>query len=107
MPPPAHPGVRFPPPLLFVLGFLVGWLVHHARPLPLFGASARPTVVLLGWLCIVLWVGLSAWALVTFRRARTAIIPNRPATRLVTHGPYRHGDTARRAILGGCLRGRV
>ena len=88
-PPPAHPGVRFPPPLLFVVAFLVGWLTHRTHPLPLFAAAARPVVVLLGWLCIVLWGGLSGWALATFHRARTAIIPNRPATRLVMHGPYR------------------
>nr|WP_242468660.1 isoprenylcysteine carboxylmethyltransferase family protein [Rhodovibrio salinarum] len=33
-------------------------------------------------------VGLALWALLTFRRADTAIEPWEPARNLVTHGPY-------------------
>jgi protein-S-isoprenylcysteine O-methyltransferase Ste14 len=32
---------------------------------------------------------LAVWALATFRAAGTAISPNRPASTLVTHGPFR------------------
>ena len=86
--PPANAGVRFPPPTLFVLGFLIGWLLHRVRALPILPPSTAARepigVALLG-------VGLAVmlWALVTFVVARTAVIPNRPATRLVTSGPYR------------------
>ena len=89
MPPPPHPGVRFPPPLLFVLGLGAGWLLHRARPLLLLPADFRAVGVVLGWTGILLWAGLTGWAMATFRRARTAIFPNRPATGVVREGPYR------------------
>ena len=42
-----------------------------------------------GWLMIVLGLGLMLWALITFKHHRTAVIPNRPASLVVTDGPYR------------------
>ena len=89
MPPPPHPGVHFPPPLLFVLGLGVGWLLHRAWPLLLLPAGYRAAGLVLGWTGVLLWAGLTAWAMATFRRARTAIFPNRPATGVVREGPYR------------------
>lgn len=88
-PAPAHPGVRYPPPLLFVFGLGAGWLLHRAYPLPLLGADARTAGVVLGWGGVLLWAVLTVSAVSSFRRARTAIIPNRPATMLVLGGPYR------------------
>lgn len=44
---------------------------------------------MLGWALVVGGLGLMAWAGVTFARARTAIIPVRPARVLVRGGPYR------------------
>ena len=35
-------------------------------------------------------VALMLTGIITFRRARTAVYPNRPAKRLVTHGVYAH-----------------
>jgi protein-S-isoprenylcysteine O-methyltransferase Ste14 len=88
-PPPSGPDVRYPPPLLFVLGVLVGWLLHRAFPLPLIGPTARSTAALVGWLLVALGGGLSVWGLVTFRGAGTSVRPNQPASTLVTHGPFR------------------
>jgi protein-S-isoprenylcysteine O-methyltransferase Ste14 len=82
------PAVRYPPPLLFVLGIVVGWLLDGTLPLPLASPGTR-WARLVGWLLVALGAGLAAWALTTFRRARTTFIPNRPASMLVTHGPYR------------------
>jgi protein-S-isoprenylcysteine O-methyltransferase Ste14 len=85
----SNAGVRFPPPLLFVLGMLAGWVLDrywHALPLsPFVGSALAP----FGFAAIALGVGLAAWGALTFRRARTAIIPHRSASLLVTHGPYR------------------
>jgi protein-S-isoprenylcysteine O-methyltransferase Ste14 len=83
-----HPGVRFPPPLLFVLGLGVGWLLHTRWPLPIGRSSEAPRDALAA-LCLAVWLGLFLWALATFRRARTTMIPNRPASSFVTDGPYR------------------
>lgn len=88
-PPPPGPGVRYPPPLLFVLGIVAGWLLYRAFPLPLIGRPARSAGALAGWLLVALGAGLSVWAVATFRGARTTISPNRPASTLVTHGPFR------------------
>ncbi len=86
----AHPGVRFPPPALFALGFGAGWLLHGTNPIPLLGGAERPVVAtVVGGSSILLGAMLIVWAIVSFRRARTGIIPNRPATMLVLDGPYR------------------
>ena len=85
----SNAGVRFPPPFLFVVGFVVGWALDRywrALPLSRFAGSAR---VPFGWAALAVGVILAAWGVVTFKRANTAIVPHVGASRLVTHGPYR------------------
>lgn len=82
-----HAGVRFPPPLLFVGGFLLGWLLHRWYPLSMPGGRGALSSGL-GWLVVALGFGLMLWALATFRHHRTAVIPDRPASLVVTDGPY-------------------
>jgi protein-S-isoprenylcysteine O-methyltransferase Ste14 len=85
----SNAGVRFPPPFLFVIGFLVGWAIdRYLRALPLsrFAGLALRTF---GWAALAVGVALMGWGFVTFKRAKTAIHPHRSASRLVTHGPYR------------------
>lgn len=86
---PRHPGVHFPPPFLFVFPLGAGILLHQWLPLPLMAMRWKVVGVLAGWMLIGVWAGLSAWAVALFLRQRTSMIPNRPATRLVTWGPYR------------------
>jgi protein-S-isoprenylcysteine O-methyltransferase Ste14 len=85
----ANAGVRFPPPFLFVIGLLVGWAVNrywHPFPLSGFAGSALKTF---GFAALALGVLLMVWGVVTFRGAKTAIIPHHSASKLVTDGPYR------------------
>ena len=84
-----HPGVKFPPPLLFVAAFLAGWLLHRRWPQFLLADQWSTAREAGGVLLVVAGVSLMLWALVTFRRHRTAIYPNRPASRIVRDGPYR------------------
>lgn len=86
---PAHPGVPFPPPLLFVLGLLGGLLLHRAVPVALVPGGPAPVGVAAAWALVGAGVVLLAWAMGTFARARTAIIPNQPASQVVSRGPYR------------------
>lgn len=87
--PPSSPGVRFPPPLLFVAGFVLGLLLERVERVRLIGGDApRAVGVIGGWAAIAAGLGVMLWALLTFTRARTAVFPNRPATRVVTSGPY-------------------
>lgn len=80
-------GVRFPPPLMFALGLVVGWIIQRTWPLPLPGSWGviRP---ILAAVLIVAWFALMLWAFASFRKAHTAIIPHRPAKSIVTYGPY-------------------
>ena len=85
----SNPGVRFPPPFIFIIGFLAGWgLDRYVIGLPLTYPSPR---ILLGVGVSLVAVGvvLSACGIVTFRIARTSVIPHHSASRLVTVGPYR------------------
>lgn len=85
----ANAGVRFPPPFLFIIGFLAGWALHHYwRALPLSG-FAGSALKPFGWAALALGVALAAWGMATFRRAKTAIVPHHSASQLVKHGPYR------------------
>jgi protein-S-isoprenylcysteine O-methyltransferase Ste14 len=88
---PAHPGVRFPPPLLFAAGLLTGLALDRwVFTIPIVGGeSDRAPLTLLGWLVLVAGVAFAAWGMITFRRARTAIVPFRPARTVVASGPYR------------------
>ena len=85
----SNAGVRFPPPFLFVIGFLVGWALdryYHALPLSRFAGSALKPF---GLAALALGVVLAGWGVMTFRRAKTAIVPHKSASQLVTDGPYR------------------
>lgn len=83
------PGVPVPPPLLFVLGFLVGLLADGVVPVAVLGAGRRSLAVPLGWGSVAAGLGLMFWGIATFAAARTAVMPHLPARRLVTSGPYR------------------
>jgi protein-S-isoprenylcysteine O-methyltransferase Ste14 len=88
--PPAHAGVRFPPPLIYLIGFLVGLLLDRVAGFRAEALGPAGVRVPLGWLLVAGWAGLAAAAIGNFRRAGTPIIPHRPATALVTRGPYRY-----------------
>ena len=92
------PGVRFPPPLLFIGGLGLAALLHAQWPLPIVLSRDPARAETLRWVLLaiayvlvaagVLWM---AWGIMTFRRARTGIYPNRPASQIVREGPYRFG----------------
>ena len=82
------PGVRFPPPLLFVAGLLAGWLCQRGMPLNLVGHAVRGFSLGFGWALVVGSLGFMAWAMETFRRAGPEIVPVPPDSSLVQHGPY-------------------
>jgi protein-S-isoprenylcysteine O-methyltransferase Ste14 len=85
----SNAGVRFPPPFLFVIGFVAGWALDQywrALPLSRFAGSA---LARFGWTALAVGVLLVGWGMVTFRRAKTAIHPHHSASQLVMHGPYR------------------
>ena len=79
-------GIRFPPPLFYVAGFLVGVGLELAFPIDRPSAAVTLAGAVLG---IVVWLALDGAAMLFFRRAGTSMIPFNPSTVLVTTGPYR------------------
>jgi protein-S-isoprenylcysteine O-methyltransferase Ste14 len=81
-----HAGVRVPPPLIYVVLFGLGLLLHQIVPftfLPIIPARIA-ALIFLG--CGVF---LAGWSNVLFRRAHTSLVPIKPTTALVVSGPYR------------------
>ncbi len=81
------PGVYLPPPLLYVLIFLLSVLVQKQFPLPLVFFTTNISFVLaiifvIAGLCIVLP------ALIKFFRTKNTLIPFLPANSLQTTGIY-------------------
>ncbi len=83
------PGVRFPPPLLFIAGFLVGWWLDTRLEFLIHGTGAGSIQLGLGFAMVAGGVLLMLWGITTFLRARTAVIPMSPARAIVVTGPYR------------------
>jgi protein-S-isoprenylcysteine O-methyltransferase Ste14 len=82
------PGVRLPPPVVFLAGLGLGFLLQRALPLA-FAAPGNPLPRWLGGLLTLGAGALALWAFLTFRRARTTVRPDRPASALLTRGPFR------------------
>lgn len=102
------PDVKFPPPLLFALAYLVAWLLdrHVAHLWPTLAPPTAMRMKLIGWVLVVTGLSLSYWGVGTFLKHRTAIIPNRDARLLVVEGPYRFSrNPMYTGIIIACLGG--
>lgn len=80
--------VRFPPPLIYIGGLVLGIFAGRMLNLPRLGIASNVrtmiglAIIVIGAIVIFSGAGL-------FIRRRTAIIPHKPASRLVTTGIYR------------------
>jgi len=83
-------GVRFPPPLVFLLPLGAGIWLHHLVPLLHVTGSAGTLLRRTGVVLVVLALLLTTWAMRSFRRMRTSVVPVQPSSALVMLGPYRH-----------------
>lgn len=81
------PGVRLPPPVVFLAGLVIGFLLQHQWPLALAPAGILPK--LLGGLAALLAGTLALWGFRAFHRAHTTVRPDRAASTLMTQGPFR------------------
>ena len=80
------PGVRVPPPLVFLAGLAIGLVLSNWAPTEYLGrAIARP----LGRVVTGIGVLLALSAVYAFSRAHTNLRPDRPSSALVRTGPYR------------------
>lgn len=80
-----HAEVKIPPPLIFLLLILLGWLAHRVWPLPM-GIPEGFSV--LGYALTLFGVALVILMAGNFKRNSTAIEPWKPTTALITTGLY-------------------
>ena len=85
---PANPGVRFPPPLVYVLPFFVSFLLNDRVEFLIVGAGAGEAQVIIGTVMMAVGFLVVSWALITFIKRRTAILPFHAARALVIVPPY-------------------
>lgn len=81
-------GVIAPPPLVFAVGLGLAAALERVLPRPAFPEGERRGRRI-GFLLLGLGLGLFAATLLTMRRYRTTVHPNRPVATLLTGGPYR------------------
>lgn len=75
------------PPILYVCAALAGLKLGEWFPAPWWPTDWR--IQLLGLVMIAAALGFDFWAMGMMMRQRANILPNRPATALVTTGPFR------------------
>lgn len=80
------PAVVVPPPLVYVAAIAGGAILQKLLPLSIGGGLPR---VLAAWALVALWAVILGISFYGFWKARTSIVPIRPATALVETGPYR------------------
>ncbi len=80
------PGVLLPPPVLYGLCLVFGFLLKAVVNPPLIMAS---TFWPLGAVLLIAGFSVALWSVLTFRSYGTAVDPTHPATALVQNGPYR------------------
>jgi len=83
-----HPGVKFPPPLVYAVAVVGGWWLNRTWPLSIH-SQAGPAAAALAWVLVAAALYLLATPAVLFIRRHTSILPMRPSSALVIAGPYR------------------
>src|SRR5919112_3818747 len=84
---PDNPGIRVPPPPVYLLALLLGLLLDRKVHVPFLpGGVAR----VLGWPLVGGGTALVAWFVRTMRGADTTIRIDKPVSSLVQDGPFRY-----------------
>ncbi len=82
-----HPGIYFPPPLLYVLIFFIAPALQQRLPIyPQFFTSTLSSI--LGWVFLVTGLLFMAPAVRQFRKTKNSMVTIKPATSLQTAGIY-------------------
>lgn len=84
---PDNPGVIAPPPLIYAAALVAGLLANRVYPIP-FLPRDLPRTPGLSLVAGGFLVGMLGFR--EMKRAGTNVDPYRPATAIVTAGPYRH-----------------
>jgi protein-S-isoprenylcysteine O-methyltransferase Ste14 len=77
--------VKFPPPLIFVLGMIIGYAIHFRFPVSL-GESEY--INILGLFLLTLAIVILCYSLFLFFKAKTHIEPWKPTTSIISTGLF-------------------
>ena len=83
-----NPGIRIPPPLIYLLALLSGLLLNRRLDVPFF--LPRMMARLLGWPLVGGGMALAAWFARTLHGADTTLRTDKPVSSLVQDGPFRY-----------------
>src|SRR5215210_4146066 len=81
------PGIRVPPPLIYLLALLLGLLLNRRLHVPFL---SRRGARVLGWPLVGGGMALAAWFARTLHRADTTLRTDKRVSSLVQHGPLRY-----------------
>ncbi len=82
-----NPGIRVPPPLIYLLALLLGLLLNRRLHVPFL---PRGVAHVLGWPLVGGGMALAAWFARTMQGADTTLRTDKPASSLVQNGPFRY-----------------
>jgi protein-S-isoprenylcysteine O-methyltransferase Ste14 len=80
------PDVLTFPPVIFIIFYVIGYVTDLAFPADLGTSDLRYAI---GGVFIAAGVALAAWAITRFVQSKTNVDVRKPATSLVSDGPYR------------------
>jgi len=84
---PDNPGIRVPPPPVYLLALLLGLLLDRKAHVPFL---PRGTARVLGWPLVGGGMALAGWFVRTMRGVETTIRIDKPVSSLVQNGPFRY-----------------
>ncbi len=82
-----NPGIRVPPPLIYLLPLLLGLILDRRAHIPFL---PRGVGRIIGWPLIGGGVLLGGWFRQTMRKADAPVRTDKPVPRLTTEGPFRY-----------------
>ena len=80
-------GVKFPPPLVFVLAIAAGVALNYLMPLAITHTAVE-ILQSIGGFILLLCTLLIAISLIQFRRAKTSIEPWKPTSHIISSGVF-------------------
>ena len=82
-----NPGIRVPPPLVYLLALLLGLLLNRRFHVPFLPHGVARV---LGWPLVGGGLALATWFARTMRGADTTLRIDKPVSSLVQNGPFRY-----------------
>ena len=82
-----NPGIRVPPPLIYLLALLLGLLLNRRLDFPFL---SRGVARVLGWPLVGGGMALAVWFARTLHGADTTLRTDKPVSSLVQEGPFHY-----------------